>query len=1176
MKRFLSFLRIRFFLIPAVLLLFYTLAGFFLAPYAVRWTVPKYFQDRLHCRASLGAVRINPFLMTFEANAFNLIGPNGEMLAAFERLFFDFEMKSLFLWKAAFAEFLLEKPVLHVTFEPDGSLNLTQLAPPGEEPAPSVHPSDPTALIIQTVAIRDGELTLTDRRQSTPAILSLQALDLDFENLSTVRDQSGSFTFTAKTADGEAVQWQGNMDLTPFRSHGTLSFSDLRTATLWGFVKDSLQLDSPGGRLDLSAQYRIDAGEPSLQLILEDVRAGLSDMTLRFSAAHDDFCNVKKLEIDRARFDLVTRVLQVNQVLLDGGVLRVGIDERGEADLQRVVRREAPQSGEQRVTQSAHKGDGQESVADPQPWVVHVETVQIQNVALNLEDRSRTEPLTVAVSSIAARSSIHLEAGWRTEAALGAISAELNGVSLGTGTASPPLFAANRLFVEGGELNLGARSIEIAHVGLDEGHLHVTRETDGRINWEKLLEAKTGPAADSSSETPGENAAPLKFLVKSFEVSKFQSAFSDQTTLSEAPIFSLRKIRVHVTDIDGTSPMNFEADFEAAEGGSAAFRGTVDLSSPSVEAMIKTSDVNLAALQPYLAPFITLTLESATLSSEGTFRYNLPGQESRIAYQGRINLAQLSLKQPGSGETYLGWNAMEIPHIQLDLEPNALQIDEIRLSKPVGQLIIYEDRTVNLAKIIKEQPRETPPNASDQLPVKDSRDKSPTRPGDSQGKRDETFPFDIGKVRVQDGNLVFADLSLTPKFMTRIHSLKGTVTRISSRKNSVAEIQLDGRVDQYGTTRITGTLDLSDFKHSTDIVLAFRNVEMASVTPYSGRFAGRKIKSGKLTMDLKYRIQDTKLVGDNKIIVDRLVLGEHVKSPDAVNLPLDLAVALLSDSKGRIDIGLPVAGDLNDPQFSLGPLIWKALVSVITKAVTAPFRALGALLGGNGEKFDAVQFEPGSADISPPEQEKLKKVAELLLKRPQLQLAVQGRYSPEADGLEFRHRGVRRALASRAGAGPAPNEDPEEPDFSDSKTRRALEKMFVERFGEPALKAIDRAVEQGEIKPREEPGEKIKEKKRRGFSRVFQTIQAHKIIPGVKSPEQSALLAAELYDRLVESEPVSETALQELADNRAKQVMVELQETPGISADRLVASNPEPFAEDAGLSAGLTLEALVK
>jgi hypothetical protein len=279
-------------------------------------------------------------------------------------------------------------------------------------------------------------------------------------------------------------------------------------------------------------------------------------------------------------------------------------------------------------------------------------------------------------------------------------------------------------------------------------------------------------------------------------------------------------------------------------------------------------------------------------------------------------------------------------------------------------LIIGEDRSVNLAQVFKTE-----------HPAADS----PAATGPSKTADGNVFPVSIQKLRVDNGILDFADLSLTPQFGTQIHDLGGVVTGMSSTPDSRAQVQLGGNVDEYGLAKINGEINVFDPVAFTDIDMIFQNVEMSDLTPYSGKFAGGKIDSGKLSLNLGHKIDNGKLLGDNQIVVDKLKLGQPVKSPEAANLPLDLAVALLEDADGVIDIGLPVRGDLNDPKFSFGHLIGKALVNLITKIATAPFRVLGALVGGAaGENFDAIAFEPGDAAVPAPEREKLKKLAEAL------------------------------------------------------------------------------------------------------------------------------------------------------------------------------------------------------
>ncbi|MGD9877992.1 MAG: hypothetical protein AB7S84_14635, partial [Desulfococcus sp.] len=262
-------------------------------------------------------------------------------------------------------------------------------------------------------------------------------------------------------------------------------------------------------------------------------------------------------------------------------------------------------------------------------------------------------------------------------------------------------------------------------------------------------------------------------------------------------------------------------------------------------------------------------------------------------------------------------------------------------------------------------------------------------------------------------------------------------------------------------------------------------------------------------------------------------------SPDAASLPLDLAVALLQDANGVIDIGLPVRGNLNDPQFSFGGIIWKAFTNLITKIATAPFRALGALLGIEGESLEAVAFEPGSAAPSPPEREKLDKLREALKQRPQLQVVVTGRYDAQADGRVLRERRVRRTLAEKRQTPLKPGEDPGPVDFSNPRVRKTLEKWFEERFGDEASDQLEEELDAAEKTQSPDPG------------RAAKTI----------------------FERLVEAEPLEPKALENLAAERATAVVKALTGENGIPGERVSAGPPEAKSGKNAASAGLALEA---
>jgi outer membrane protein OmpA-like peptidoglycan-associated protein len=320
-----------------------------------------------------------------------------------------------------------------------------------------------------------------------------------------------------------------------------------------------------------------------------------------------------------------------------------------------------------------------------------------------------------------------------------------------------------------------------------------------------------------------------------------------------------------------------------------------------------------------------------------------------------------------------------------------------------------------------------------------------------------TFPLAIERLRIVGANAEFADLSLTPQFGTRMHDLTGVVTGLSTDPATLALVELDGKVDEFGSARVRGSIQPFRATDFTDLKLTFHNLEMTNLTPYSGKFAGRKIDSGNLSVDLGYKIKQRRLAGENKFVINKLKLGNRVDSPDAIKLPLNLAIALLEDSNGIIDLDLPVTGSLDDPEFSYGRIIWKAIVNVLTKLVTAPFRALGSLLGISSDKLEAVEFDFGATTLLPPEQEKLKNIGQALAKRPALTFSIAPAYEVKGDMRAIQELRIRRDVAQHMGLKVEPDREPGPVDTTNPRAQKALEALYGERFdkqgGVRAIKA---------------------------------------------------------------------------------------------------------------------------
>ena len=250
------------------------------------------------------------------------------------------------------------------------------------------------------------------------------------------------------------------------------------------------------------------------------------------------------------------------------------------------------------------------------------------------------------------------------------------------------------------------------------------------------------------------------------------------------------------------------------------------------------------------------------------------------------------------------------------------------------------------------------------------------------------------------------------------------MTGLSSDADSRAQVSLEGGVDRYAPVKISGEVNYLAADAYTNLAATFRNIELTSFNPYSSKFMGYRIEKGKLSIDTNYFVEQRRLKANRKILISQLQLGEKVKSPDATKLPLKLAIALLKDRNGDISLDLPVGGTLDDPTFRLGPIIWKIVLNLLVKIVTAPFALLGALFGG-GPDVQFIDFAPASATLEPALRERLDGIRKALIERPGLELDVPPVFSRGLDAPQILRERWSARLQQFAGrpVDPADRED---------------------------------------------------------------------------------------------------------------------------------------------------------
>jgi hypothetical protein len=503
------------------------------------------------------------------------------------------------------------------------------------------------------------------------------------------------------------------------------------------------------------------------------------------------------------------------------------------------------------------------------------------------------------------------------------------------------------------------------------------------------------PAQPSAADTPWSISAP-DIEIESFKVS------AEDRQVKPIVALQLDDLHIHVTGFASpqTSPLAVAVTSQVNHDGRLDVKADLSPDFAAMKVQAQLDKIDLTVLQPYIAQRTAMTLRSGLLST----KLNVDrGADNSLAATGELELAKLRTVDNALKLDFIKVERLQILGLDYQAKPSkraALKVHSIVARGPYARVIIEADRSVNISKILT-TPGAHPPAPAGPSPAHASKPaaakvaKSAAKPAPA-APSDNAMNISVAAIRVQDGSANYADFWIQPNFAVGIQTLNGSILGLASNPKARAKVELKGKVDRYAPVRIWGEINPLAATAFSEINMSFKGVELTSVTPYSGHFAGYKIEKGKLSVDIGYKIHDRQLEASHRFVIDQLQLGERVESPDAIKLPLKIAIALLKDRNGVIDVDLPVTGSLDDPQFRLGPLIWKAVLNLLTKIATAPFAMLGHLFGG-GEQMNFIDFRPGHAELDPSEQEKLSSLVKALKEKTQLELDVPVTYSADLD-----------------------------------------------------------------------------------------------------------------------------------------------------------------------------------
>ena len=571
--------------------------------------------------------------------------------------------------------------------------------------------------------------------------------------------------------------------------------------------------------------------------------------------------------------------------------------------------------------------------------------------------------------------------------------------------------------VSGASLDLAQRQTRVDSVSVTGMKVAAWLEPDGSVNLLKLAAAAPhAPNVPAASSVPPDGRAPAasrpappasppwQFELRQFDLREARISAEDRSVRPAVKVeLAPLSLQIRGASLDLTKPLTIALDTHLNGTGSLGASGEVTPQPVAASLNLKLAAIDLGAFQPYIAQHAALTLQSGLLGGEARLRYGASKSKPALEFAGNIRVDKLHTVDNNLHDDFINWERLDVLGLNYRQTPDRLDIAEIVASKPYARVIIESDSTLNVKRVLAGPggaavaPAAPAPRADKVVAKKTTATKAAAvKPAEVRATAPPTMSVSIKKITVQSGLANFTDLSVTPNFSAGIQNLQGTVLGLSSTPESRAKVDLHGEVDAFSPVTVKGEINVLSAVLYTDVAMSFRNMDLSIFNPYSGRFAGYNITKGKLSTEMHYKVDGRKLDAQHHIVIDQLEFGAKTESKDAVSLPIKLAVALLKDRNGVIDLDLPVGGSLDDPSFRLAPIIWKVFVNILEKAVTAPFALLGKLFGG-GPELQFIDFRPGSGVLEAAAADKIKAVAKAMKERPQLKIELPIAAVPDID-----------------------------------------------------------------------------------------------------------------------------------------------------------------------------------
>ncbi len=611
----------------------------------------------------------------------------------------------------------------------------------------------------------------------------------------------------------------------------------------------------------------------------------------------------------------------------------------------------------------------------------------------------------------------------------------LKSLKLATPDAKAPAIVLPDASAKIAKVDVAARTAEIASVDATGLALDVTRLKDGKIDLAALAEPAQAAVPKRTVARKAEAAAPSwHYRIDALNVKESSANFTDLSTPRPVKL-AIKPLDLSVQKIsdDMTKPLPVQLKATLNRKGSLNVSGDVTAQPLKVGLKINGNRLDAAAFEPYFGSALNATIASALLNAQGNLTFAQVKDTPRATYRGDVALVDVRMLDKATSDPFAGWRSLALSNLKVNYDEKGTDVDAARVtfSNFYGRVLLDAQGRLNLKDVVAKEtgpaqsltrdaskgepvplsPGVTPPAAAQAASAAAVQQASAPVVVKAAPPPQNPVRMHFGELLLQNGRVTYTDNFIKPNYTANLVAIKGTVGAFGTDSTTSAPVDVAANLAGNGPISIKGSVNPLIEKPALDLTATAHDIELTNLTPYSAKYAGYPITKGKLNVDLHYQLANDQLQANNHIFIDQLTFGDHVDNDTATKLPVKLAISLLKNTRGEIDVNLPVSGSLSNPEFSVGGLIWRAVLNLIAKAVTSPFSLLAHAFGGSGgEDLGYVEFAPGSYQLTDAQQKKLDTVVKMLTEKPSIRLDLIGRVDPAKDAPGLRDAYVERLV----------------------------------------------------------------------------------------------------------------------------------------------------------------------